>query len=86
MVCQVFCLPEFFFWIVKAGPLKRHHSMNETQMTLTERNQKLFELRHKLAMKRAEIKMIEQEMCMVRDVYEKQRFQDTPLFDEMFGG
>ena len=57
-----------------------------TQMTLTERNQKLFELRHKLEMKRAEVRMIEQEIFAVRDAYDQQRFQETPLFEEMFGG
>lgn len=55
-------------------------------MTLTERNQKLYELRHKLNMKRAEVKMVEQEIYRVRDEYDRQRFAETPLFEEMFGG
>ena len=55
-------------------------------MTITERNQKLFELRHKLLMKRAEVKMVEQEIFRVRDEFDRQRFNDTPLFEEMFGG
>ena len=55
-------------------------------MTITERNQKLFELRHKLEMKRAELAWIEQEIWLVRDQFDKQRFNDTPLFEEMFGG
>jgi hypothetical protein len=55
-------------------------------MTITERNQKLFELRHKLNMKRAELAWIEQEIWMVRDQYDQQKFQETPLFEEMFGG
>ena len=55
-------------------------------MTITERNQKLFELQHKLAMKRAELAWIEQEIWMVRDQYDRQKFQETPLFEEMFGG
>jgi len=55
-------------------------------MTITERNQKLYELRHKLEMKRAEVRMVEQEIFAVRDAYDQQRLQETPLFDEMFGG
>ena len=55
-------------------------------MTITERNQKLYELRHELLMKRAEVEMIEQQIFAVRDEYDQQRFAETPLFDEMFGG
>jgi hypothetical protein len=55
-------------------------------MTITERNQKLYELRHKLEMKRTECAWIEQEIWAVRDAYDQQRFQETPLFDEIFGG
>jgi len=58
------------------------------QMTLTERNQRLYELRHKLNMKRAEVKMVEGEMNRVRDEYERAQF-DIPgnsLYDQMFGG
>ena len=57
-----------------------------TKMTLTERNQRLYELRHKLLMKRAEVKMVEDEIYRVRDEYDQQRFVETPLFEEMFGG
>jgi len=56
--------------------------MNDTQMTLTERNQKLFELRQKLNKARAEVAWIEQEIWLVNDQYEK---QDLDLFKEMFG-
>ena len=56
--------------------------MNNTQMTLTERNQKLFELRHKLEMKRAEVRMIEQEIFAVRDAYDR---QGRDIYQEMFG-
>ena len=56
--------------------------MNDTQMTLTERNQKLFELRQKLDKARAEVAWIEQEIWLVNDQYEK---QDLDLFKEMFG-
>jgi len=55
-------------------------------MTITERNQKLYDLREQLLKKRAECAWIEQEIWMVRDQYDQQRFQETPLFDEMFGG
>jgi hypothetical protein len=55
-------------------------------MTITERNQKLYDLRVKLDKKRAEVRMVEHEIFAVRDAYDQQRFQETPLFDEMFGG
>ena len=57
-----------------------------TEMTLTERNQRLYELRHKLNMKRAEVKMVEDEIYRVSDEYDQQRFAETPLFEELFGG
>ena len=57
-----------------------------TEMTLTERNQRLYELRNKLLRKRAEVEMVEQEIYRVRDEYDRQRFVETPLFEEMFGG
>ena len=63
-------------------------SISMTEMTLTERNQRLYELRHKLNMKRAEVKMVEGEMNRVRDEYERAQF-DIPgnsLYDQMFGG
>ena len=56
-------------------------------MTLTERNQRLYELRQKLLMKRAEVEMVEQEIYRVRNEYERAQF-DIPgnsLFDQMFG-
>ena len=61
-------------------------SISMTEMTLTERNQRLYELRHKLNMKRAEVKMVEDEIYRVRDEYDQQRFAETPLFEELFGG
>ena len=51
-------------------------------MTITERNQRLFELRHKLLMKRAEVEMVEQEIRNVNDRYDRQSLN---LFEEMFG-
>ena len=51
-------------------------------MTITERNQRLFELRHKLLMKRAEVEMVEQEIRNVNDRYDRQNLN---LFEEMFG-
>ena len=51
-------------------------------MTITERNQRLFELRHKLLMKRAEVQMVEQEIRNVNDRYDRQSLN---LFEEMFG-
>ena len=52
------------------------------QMTLTERNQKLYELRKKQDKLKAELAWIEQEMWLVRDTYNN---QDLNLFKEMFG-
>ena len=56
--------------------------MNDTKMTLTERNQKLYELRKKLDQKRAELAWIEQEIWIVKDQYDR---QGLDLFKEMFG-
>ena len=52
-------------------------------MTITERNQKLFELRHKLLMKRAEVEMVEHEIYAVRQQYKDEQLGD--LYEEMFG-
>ena len=52
------------------------------QMTLTERNQKLYELRKKQDKLKAELAWIEQEMWLVKDTYKN---QDLDLFKEMFG-
>jgi len=52
-------------------------------MTITERNQKLFELRHKLQMKRTELAWIEQEIMAVRQQYKDAQMGD--LYEEMFG-
>ena len=57
--------------------------MNTTQkMTITERNQKLYELRKKQDKLKAELAWIEQEMWLVKDQYEN---QNRDLFKEMFG-
>ena len=56
--------------------------MNNTQMTLTERNQKLFELRQKLNKARAEVAWIEQEIWLVKDQYDR---QGRDIYQEMFG-
>jgi hypothetical protein len=62
-------------------------------MTLTERNQKLYELRKKLDKARAELAWIEQEIWIVKDQYDRQGLDlfkemglDTPMFDEVYGG
>ena len=52
------------------------------KMTLTERNQKLFELRERLNKARAEVAWIEQEIWLVNDQYKN---QDLDLYKEMFG-
>ena len=51
-------------------------------LTITERNQKLFELREKLNKARAEVAWIEQEIWLVNDQYKN---QDLDLYKEMFG-
>ena len=56
--------------------------MNETKMTITERNQKLYELRKKLDEVRAKAAWIEQEIWLVNDQYDR---QNLDLFKEMFG-
>ena len=56
--------------------------MNETKMTLTERNQKLYELRKKLDQKRMELAWIETEIMAVNSEYDR---QNIDLFEEMFG-
>ena len=54
-------------------------------MTITERNQKLYDLRKKLDQKRMELAWIETEIMAVNEQYDREN-RDTPLFDEMFGG
>ena len=56
--------------------------MNNTQMTLTERNERLYELRQKLIKARAEVAWIEQEIWIVRDQYDR---QGRDIYQEMFG-
>ena len=56
--------------------------MNDTKMTLTERNQKLYELRKSLDKARAQVAWIEQEIWLVNDQYDR---QGLDLFQEMFG-
>ena len=56
--------------------------MNNTKMTLTERNQKLYELRKKLDQKRMELAWIETEIMAVKSQYDR---QNLDLFKEMFG-
>ena len=51
-------------------------------MTLTERNQKLYELRKQLDKKRMELAWIETEIMAVNSEYDR---QNVDLFEEMFG-
>jgi|TARA_R100000479_G_scaffold174799_1_gene124002 hypothetical protein len=63
-------------------------------MTLTERNQKLHELRQKLNKARAEVAWIEQEIWLTKDEYDRQGLDlfkemglvDSPMFYEIYGG
>ena len=57
--------------------------MNTTQtMTITERNQKLSDLRVKMDKLKAELEWVKQEMWIVNDQYDRQNLN---LFEEMFG-
>ena len=57
--------------------------MNTTpKMTITERNQKLDDLRTKQSKLKAELAWIEQEMWLVKDNYKN---QDIDIFEQMFG-
>ena len=51
-------------------------------MTITERNQKLYDLRKKLDQKRMELAWIETEIMAVNSQYDR---QNLDLFAEMFG-
>ena len=55
-------------------------------MTITERNQKLFELRERLNKARAEVAWIEQEIWLTKDAYDQEQFAipGNSLFDQMF--
>ena len=56
--------------------------MNDTKMTLTERNQKLYELRKSLDKARAHVAWIEQEIWLGNDHFVR---QVLVLLQEMFG-
>jgi hypothetical protein len=57
--------------------------MNTTKaMTITERNQKLYDLRKKLDQKRMELAWIETEIMAVNSQYDR---QNLDLYSEMFG-
>ena len=57
--------------------------MNNTQtMTITERNQKLYDLRVKMDKLNAELAWVKQEIWIVNDQYDRQNLN---LFEEMFG-
>ena len=51
-------------------------------MTITERNQKLYDLRKKLDQKRLELAWIETEIMAVKSEYDR---QNVDLYEEMFG-
>jgi hypothetical protein len=59
--------------------------MNETKMTLTERNKQLYDLREMLTKKETEIAWIKQNIWLVNEMYDCEN-RETPLFEEMFGG
>jgi len=54
-------------------------------MTITERNQKLYDLRKQKTEKELELAWIETEIMAVNAAYDREH-RDTPLFEEMFGG
>lgn len=51
-------------------------------MTITERNQRLYDLRERLLKARAEVAWVEQEIRLTNDRYKN---QDLDLYKEMFG-
>ena len=51
-------------------------------MTITERNQKLYDLRVKMDKLNAELAWVKQEIWIVNDQYDRQNLN---LFEEMFG-
>ena len=51
-------------------------------MTITERNQKLYDLRKKLDQKRLELAWIETEIMAVNSEYDR---QNVDLYEQMFG-
>lgn len=53
-------------------------------MTITERNQALYQLRKDLAEAQARVEWFKHQIVAVREEY--RRGVDTPLFEEMFGG
>jgi len=55
-------------------------------MTITERNQKLYELRIQLDKARAEVAWIEQQIWLTYDEYKQEQFAipGNSLFDQMF--
>lgn len=63
-------------------------------MTLTEKNQKLYELRKKLNEARMKVEFYELQIAKVNEEYKwqdldlfmKMGLSETPLGDEMFGG
>ena len=58
--------------------------MNTTKaITITERNQKLYDLRKKLDQKRMELAWIETEIMAVNSQYDRENSPD--LFEQMFG-
>ena len=71
-----------YFVESKGGRVKCPYSMNETKMTLTERNQKLYDLRQQLDKKRMELAWIETEIMSVKSQYDR---ENIDLFEEMFG-
>lgn len=58
-----------------------NNTMNN-KMTITERNQKLYDLREKMHKLETELAWVKQEIWVVNDQYKR---QDLNLFKEMFG-
>jgi ribonucleotide reductase beta subunit family protein with ferritin-like domain len=60
----------------------RQRPHKQKTMTITERNQRLYDLREQLLKKRAELAWIEQEIWLTNERYKN---QDLDLYQEMFG-
>jgi len=56
---------------------------SKRQMTITERNQKLYDLRVKMDKLNAQLAWVKQEIWLTKEEYDRQNRPD--LFTEMFG-
>ena len=63
-------------------PYTKDIDKGTTPMTITERNQRLYDLRVKMDKLNAELAWIKQEIWLTKDLYDR---QNLDLYTEMFG-